>query len=116
MYAVPEDVVQSRGLKRLGEEEFAAVFGEAAIVGEALAFIDELLDEVIPLRDLVRGGGAYRTAGRTATLRSSRRVFALYGEERLLPREVMAVIYNASVYCTKRYHDWLAFGARRRRH
>ena len=24
----------------------------------------------------------------------------------MLPPEVLAVIYNASVYCTKRYNDW----------
>ena len=34
------------------------------------------------------------------------RVAQRYGESEPLPREVLAVIYNASVYCTKRYHDW----------
>lgn len=34
------------------------------------------------------------------------RVAQRYGESEALPREVLAVIYNASVYCTKRYHDW----------
>ena len=34
------------------------------------------------------------------------RVEAEYGQDKPIPREIMAVVYFASVYCTKRFLDW----------
>ena len=78
---------------------------EAAIVDEARSFHDELFGSGVPLQNLLNTGALPEGwAGRY--LAFVERVSAHYGEESPLPREVLAVIYSASVYCTKRYFDW----------
>jgi hypothetical protein len=79
---------------------------EAAIVEEARSFLNELFDgQGIPIQNLLRTG-AFPDGWSDRYLDFIQRVAAHYGEASPLPRDVLAVIYNASVYCTKRYHDW----------
>jgi hypothetical protein len=78
---------------------------EAAIVDEARSFLDELFGAGVPIQNLLRTG-AFPDGWTDRYLAFVERVSAHYGEELPLPREVLAVIYNASVYCTKRYFDW----------
>jgi hypothetical protein len=78
---------------------------EAAIVDEARSFLDELFGTGVPIQNLLRTG-AFPDGWADRYLAFVERISAHYGEESPLPREVLAVIYNASVYCTKRYHDW----------
>lgn len=78
---------------------------ETAIIDEAHAFLAELFGRGIPLRNLMRDG-ALPAEWAARYLAFVERVSAHYGESSPLPREVLAVIYYASVYCTKRYFDW----------
>lgn len=78
---------------------------EAAITRDARAFLDELFGEGVPIQNLLRTG-AFPAGWADRYLAFVERVSAYYGKESPLPREVLAVIYNASVYCTKRYSDW----------
>ena len=78
---------------------------EAAIVNEARSFLNELFGEGVPIHDLLRTG-SFPHGWTDRYLAFVERVSAHYGEELPLPREVLAVVYNASVYCTKRYFDW----------
>jgi hypothetical protein len=76
---------------------------DAAIIEEARVFLDELLAQGI-LRHLLNHG-TFPDGWPSRYLAFVDRVAQGYESDRL-PREVMAVIYSASVYCTKRYHDW----------
>jgi hypothetical protein len=78
---------------------------EAAIVDEARSFLDELFGAGVPIQNLLHTG-AFPDGWADRYLAFVGRVSAHYGDESPLPREVLAVIYNSSVYCTKRYHDW----------
>jgi hypothetical protein len=78
---------------------------EAAIVDEARSFLEELFAEGVPIQNLLRTG-TFPEGWADRYLAFVERVSAHYGEELPLPREVLAVVYNASVYCTKRYFDW----------
>jgi hypothetical protein len=78
---------------------------EAAIVDEARAFLDELLGAGVPIQNLLRTGTC-PDGWADRYLAFVERVAAHYGDSSPLTREVMAVIYSASVYCTKRYFDW----------
>ncbi len=78
---------------------------ETAIIDEAQRFLDELFSAGVPLQTLLNTG-AFPVGWPDRYLQFVERVSTHYGEELPLPREVLAVIYNASVYCTKRYFDW----------
>src|SRR3954469_6577235 len=78
---------------------------EAAIVEDARSFLDELFGAGIPIQNLLRTG-AFPDGWTDRYLAFVERVSAHYSEESPLPREVLAVVYNASVYFTKRYFDW----------
>lgn len=78
---------------------------EAAIVEEARSFLNELFGDGVPIQNLLRTG-EFPNGWSDRYLAFAERVSAYYGEELPMPREVVAVIYNGSVYCTKRYHDW----------
>jgi len=75
---------------------------DISIVAEARSLIDELFASLHRLLN----AGTMPDDLPTRYLAFVERVAARYGESEPLPREVMAVIYNASVYCTKRYLDW----------
>ena len=79
--------------------------GEAAILDEARLFLDDLFGAGIPIQNLLRTG-TFPDGWVDRYLAFVERVSAEYGDSSPWPREVMAVIYNASVYCTKRYFDW----------
>ncbi len=81
---------------------------EDAIIDEARLFLDELFGAGVPIHNLLRTG-AFPEGWVDRYLAFVERVSARYGEEMPLPREVVAVIYNASVYCMKRYSDWQRF-------
>jgi hypothetical protein len=68
-------------------------------------FLDELFTQGVPLHKLLNEG-VFPEGWPARYLAFVDRVARHYGEAEPLPREMMAVIYNASVYCTKRYHDW----------
>ena len=78
---------------------------EAVIVDEARSFLDELFGEGVTIQYRLLTG-AFPDGWTDRYLGFVERVSAHYGEESPLPREVLAVVYNASVYCTKRYFDW----------
>ncbi len=78
---------------------------EAAILDQARSFLDELFGAGVPVQNLLRTG-VFPDGWADRYLAFVQRVSAHYGDSLLLPREVMAVIYTASVYCTKRYFDW----------
>jgi hypothetical protein len=78
---------------------------EAPIVDEARSFLDDLFGQGIPIQNLLRTG-TFPDGWTDRYFAFVERVSAHYGEELPLPREVLAVVYNASVYCTKRYFDW----------
>lgn len=78
---------------------------EAAILDEARSFLDQLFGAGVPLQNLLRSG-TFPDGWADRYLAFVGCVSAHYGQELPLPREVLAVIYNASVYCTKRYSDW----------
>jgi hypothetical protein len=78
---------------------------EAAIVDEARAFLNELFGAGVPIQNLLRTG-ALPDGWANRYLAFVEHVSAHYGDSMPFPREVTAVIYNASVYCTKRYFDW----------
>lgn len=78
---------------------------EAAIVEDARSFLDELLVAGVPIQNLLRTG-TFPDGWADRYLAFVERVSAHYGRESPLPREVLAVVYSASVYCTKRYFDW----------
>lgn len=75
------------------------------MIEDARSFLDELFGAGVPIQNLLRTG-AFPDGWTDRYLAFVERVSAHYGEDLPLPREVMAVIYNASVYCTKRYFDW----------
>jgi hypothetical protein len=81
---------------------------ESDILVEARRFIEELFTGGIPLKPLMREG-KFPEGWVDRYLGFVRRVADYYGEETPVPREVMAVIYTASAYCTKRYADWQRF-------
>ena len=78
---------------------------DAAIVIEARWFLGELVTRGVPLQELLNHG-TFPDGWPSRYLAFVDRVARRYGESEPLPREVIAVIYNASVYCTKRYTDW----------
>ena len=78
---------------------------EAAILDEARLFLNELFGAGVPIQNLLRTG-AFPDGWTERYLTFIEQVTAHYGEEIPLPREVLAVIYSTSVYCTKRYFDW----------
>jgi hypothetical protein len=78
---------------------------EVAIIEEARLFLAELLGAGVPIQHLLRTG-ALPDGWTERYLAFVERVSSHYGEQLPLPREVLAVIYNTSVYCTKRYFDW----------
>lgn len=81
---------------------------DAAIIDEARLFLVELFAQGVPLQQLLNHG-TFPDCWPSRYLAFVDRVAQCYGESEPLPREVLAVIYNASVYCTKRYHDWQSF-------
>ena len=81
---------------------------EDAIIDEARSFLDELFGAGVPIHNLLRTG-VFPEGWVERYLAFVERVSAHYGDELPLPREVVAVIYNASVYCMKRYSDWQRF-------
>lgn len=81
---------------------------DTAIIEEAHIFLDGLFGDGIPIQHLLRTG-TFPAGWTERYLAFVERVAAHYGESSPLPREVLAVVYGASVYCTKRYHDWQRF-------
>ncbi len=81
---------------------------DAAIMDDARSFLDELFGAGVPIHNLLRTG-TFPDGWVDRYLAFVDRVSAQYGDDLPLPREVMAVIYNASVYCTKRYSEWQRF-------
>jgi len=75
------------------------------LISEAESFLEELRQYGVPIKNLLENG---ELPGNWAVryLAFVQRVKERYGETEPLPREIVAVIYNASVYCTKRYNDW----------
>ena len=80
----------------------------APLIREARAFLDELFTQGIPLQSLLNTG-AFAGDWPARYLAFVERVAQHYGESAPMPREVVAAIYSASVYCTKRYQDWQHF-------
>jgi hypothetical protein len=78
---------------------------ESTIIEEARRFLDELVTQGLPLRTLLNHG-TFPDGWPSRYLAFVERVAKHYGETEPLPRDVLAVIYYASVYCTKRYQDW----------
>lgn len=78
---------------------------EPVIVVEARALMDEFIRTAEPHRSLLRNG-AFPEGWVERYLAFVARATEHFGERSPLPREVMEVVYNASVYCTKRYADW----------
>jgi hypothetical protein len=80
-----------------------------SLVEEARSFLDELFTTGIPLQPLLRSG-IFPDGWPARYLAFLERVSEETGDVEPLPREVIAVIYDASVYCTKRFHDWQSAG------
>src|SRR5215211_2669080 len=78
---------------------------DAALTDEARSFLADLFGGGVPLQDLLRDG-AFPDGWVARYVAFVGHVADRYGDVEPLPREVLAVIYNASVYCTKRYFDW----------
>jgi hypothetical protein len=78
---------------------------DAAIVEEARSFLAELIGEGVPIQNLLNTG-EFPAGWAERYLAFVERVSTHYGDSMQLPREVFAVIYAASVYCTKRYLEW----------
>lgn len=70
---------------------------------------NELLDSTFadgsPLHSLLRTG-AFPAGWPERYLLFLDQVKAEFSGEANWPREIVAVVYNTSIYCTKRYHDW----------
>jgi len=74
-------------------------------IADARCFLDELFSKGIPLHQLLNQG-TFPDGWAARYLAFVDRAKASYGDGEPMPREVSAVIYSASVYCTKRYFDW----------
>ncbi|MEM1446897.1 MAG: hypothetical protein AAGF84_12635 [Planctomycetota bacterium] len=77
---------------------------QAELVEEAKQFLDELFGEGIPIQQILRTGSV-PDDWLDRYLNFMERVESAWDVESPLPREIVAVIYNASVYGTKRYFD-----------
>src|SRR5262245_19739114 len=78
---------------------------EAQILAEARLFLDQLITRGVPIQNLLQTG-EFPLGWAERYIEFVQIVSSYYGETAPLPREVAAVIYNASVYCTKRYSEW----------
>ena len=78
---------------------------EGTLIAEAREFLDEICGSGVPLQPLMRTG-RFPDGWPTRYLGFVERVSTSYGQSLPLPREIMAVLYAVSVYCTKRYLDW----------
>ena len=76
-----------------------------SILHIARAFLSEIFNDGMPLRDLINKG-SFPEGWPDRYLEFIEQVSQAYGASEPLPREVIAVIYTASAYCIKRYHDW----------
>lgn len=76
-----------------------------AIISEARLFLDELVTRGNLLQKLLNHG-TLPDGWSSRYLAFVERVAQHYGDTEPLPREILAIIYTASCYCTKRYHDW----------
>ncbi|MEM9915827.1 MAG: hypothetical protein AAF911_12770 [Planctomycetota bacterium] len=77
---------------------------QVELVEEAKQFLDELFGAGIPIQNILRTGSVPE-GWLDRYLKFVERVESAWDVESPLPREIVAVIYNASVYGTKRYLD-----------
>ncbi|MEM9420425.1 MAG: hypothetical protein AAGA25_15455 [Planctomycetota bacterium] len=82
----------------------------AELIDEANVFLDEFFGEGIPIQHVLREG-CLPEGWADRYLRFVDKVEQVIGPDDPLPREVVAVMYNASVYGTKRFFDWQRLGA-----
>ncbi|MEM1446130.1 MAG: hypothetical protein AAGF84_08750 [Planctomycetota bacterium] len=75
------------------------------LIEAARVFLDELFSTGVPLQELLNHG-TFPEGWPERYCAFVEQVSACHDANEPLPREVVAVIYNASVYCTKRYNDW----------
>jgi len=78
---------------------------ELTLIEETRTFLDDLVIRGIPLQTLLNTG-TFPDGWPERYLNFLDRVAHQYPGRSSLPHAVMAVLYNASVYCTKRYLDW----------
>ncbi|MEM1109268.1 MAG: hypothetical protein AAGH99_11335 [Planctomycetota bacterium] len=82
------------------------------LVELARAFLRELHETGEPLRPILNTGYVSESWVQRYVAFTDR-VAAEFGESDPLPGEILAVIYCASVYCTKRYYDWQMLSGRK---
>ncbi|HEY1686385.1 MAG TPA: hypothetical protein VGG19_16590 [Tepidisphaeraceae bacterium] len=75
------------------------------LLDEARSLLDDLCVRGIPITNLLQTG-AFPEGWPPKYLEFVERVAGDYPPPTPLPHEIMALIYAASVYCTKRYSDW----------